>query len=114
MTATLWSILCPRRGHPPSGAPRRRDQPAPSTEQEERGGRRQATPAVSVRSASGYVTRMKDLICPECNASISFASASVVACCTLCGADLDLPSVELSEGSGALGAEVSPGAVRGS
>jgi len=57
---------------------------------------------------------MKDLICPECNASISFASASVVACCTLCGADLDLPSAELSEVSGALGAEVSPGAVRGS
>jgi ribosomal protein S27E len=35
-----------------------------------------------------------DLVCPECNASISFASASIVASCTLCGADLDLPSAE--------------------
>jgi hypothetical protein len=33
---------------------------------------------------------MKDLVCPECNASISCASASMVASCTLCGADLDL------------------------
>jgi uncharacterized protein with PIN domain len=37
---------------------------------------------------------MKDLVCPECSASISFASASMVASCTLCGADLDLPSAE--------------------
>jgi ribosomal protein S27E len=34
---------------------------------------------------------MEDVVCPECNASISFASASMVASCTLCGADLDLP-----------------------
>jgi ribosomal protein S27E len=37
---------------------------------------------------------MKDLVCPECGSSISFASASVVASCTLCGADLDLSSAE--------------------
>lgn len=37
---------------------------------------------------------MKDLVCPECNASISFASASMVASCTLCGADLDLSGAE--------------------
>ena len=36
------------------------------------------------------VTSMKDLVCLECRSSISFASASIVASCTLCGADLDL------------------------
>ncbi len=40
---------------------------------------------------------MKDLICPECSASISFASAAMVASCTLRGADLDLSSVEPDE-----------------
>jgi len=37
---------------------------------------------------------MEDLVCPECNASISFASSLIVASCTLCGADLDLSSCE--------------------
>jgi hypothetical protein len=43
------------------------------------------------------VTRMKDLVCPECSSSISFASASLVASCTLCGADLDLSCAEPAE-----------------
>jgi hypothetical protein len=38
-----------------------------------------------------------DLVCPECSSSISLASASMVASCTLCGADLDLSSAGPAE-----------------
>ena len=58
------------------------------------GTRASATRVVSARWPAGYVTRMKDVVCQECSSSISFASASVVASCTLCGADLDLSSAE--------------------
>lgn len=84
------------------------------TDRELSAGAHQSTSVVSVRSPSGYVTRVEDLVCPECNANISFASASMVASCTLCGADLEVLSVEPSEGSVAVGVKASPGAVRGS
>jgi hypothetical protein len=58
---------------------------------------KQATSTIGRFSPDGAqvdVTRMKDLVCPECSSSISFASASMVASCTLCGADLDLSCAE--------------------
>ena len=55
------------------------------------------TGVVSVRWLGGYLAHMRDLVCPECSSSISFASASMVASCTLCGADLDLSSADQVE-----------------
>jgi hypothetical protein len=49
---------------------------------------------VSAVFLHGYLTLVKDLVCPECSSSISFASASLVASCTMCGADLDLSNAE--------------------